>query len=246
MGRAHPVAAIYKVTDMTNGKIYIGESSNIIDRFSSYRTAARGRIRPPMNAIYTAVYEKGIDNFIFKILVSQDDDPQLTDVHYRRKLEAEYIAKYNATDPAIGYNRMNETSGYIGSSGRKKGFKTSTGTKLIKSEPLLAYSHKDGSVMMFMNSQSCAEILGFTDRAIIIRCMHNGKSSHGYTFFKLDFAKRLENATNIIKRKMDPNGRKLQSKQEALERYLTALYAANEWCIEFGMTCVDIDSITKQ
>ena len=246
MSRLHPIAGVYKLTCRTTGKVYIGESSCLSDRMSAYRTFDRGRAgkrsRGPKRKIDIAIKEHGLSDFDVEFLETSETDNRLFDTRYRREREALYIWKYRAKDPEYGYNSRDDNKGYR--FGKRKGVPTKTSTKIVKCDPLLAYNHKDESVMMFLGAESCAKQLGFTDRAIIIRCMHNGKSSHGYTFFKLSFAKRLEDATNIIKYKLehsntDRNGRCKRS----LEVYLKALYAANEWCIEFGMECIDIDQL---
>ena len=246
MGRINPIAAVYKLTNIINGKVYIGETSNFVDRMSTYRSVSRGRTnKNNVDAIHTAVREYGFDSFAIEVLESSTDDERIKDYEYRHKREAYYIEKYRATDPKVGYNT--QTKNNAGPRrGRRKGVKTTTRTKILKSNPIIAYNTKTGGCSIIFGTESAATLLGFTDRAIIVRCLHNGKSSHGYYFFRIDFGARLDDATNIISRRMDTSNPRFDyngKRAAALAKYIDALNAVNEFCSEVGYDTVDVDMI---
>ena len=58
---------IYKITDMSTGMAYVGQSVNIADRFKSHIKAGLG-IDTSNNKLYTTMREKGVENFTFEIL----------------------------------------------------------------------------------------------------------------------------------------------------------------------------------
>lgn len=81
---------IYKIENLINGKIYIGQSIHIEKRWSEHCKASS------CSLISKAIKKYGKDNFSFQILEECSVD-SLT------KKESEYIAKYNSLAPN-GYN----------------------------------------------------------------------------------------------------------------------------------------------
>lgn len=55
---------IYKITNKINGKSYIGQSINIVQRWKQHRTNAMVRTE----ALYLAFQKYGIENFSFEVL----------------------------------------------------------------------------------------------------------------------------------------------------------------------------------
>lgn len=86
--------AIYKITDTTNNKIYIGQSNNPQHRWISHKSHARNGEGIGTSAIYDAIRAHGEENFIFEIIGWFED--------YNEK-EKYYIKLYNSMIPN-GYN----------------------------------------------------------------------------------------------------------------------------------------------
>ena len=87
---------VYKITDKTNGKIYIGKTKNIHRRASEYINAKSSHKRH--RKITDIIIEKGIDNFVMEPIISTRDELELS------ALEMEYILNTDAMNPDIGYN----------------------------------------------------------------------------------------------------------------------------------------------
>ena len=83
---------IYKIENLLNGKIYIGQSMHIEMRWSEHCRASNQN----KSLISKAISEYGKENFSFQIL-EECLPEKLTE------LETEYIFKYNSFEP-IGYN----------------------------------------------------------------------------------------------------------------------------------------------
>ena len=251
MSRTNPVSVVYMLTNTVTNKLYIGETFDFVERMSHYRTVERrynrGK-RDTLTPVEAAICKYGFDSFTQSILLSSDEDPDLRVLAYRRGKEAEYISKYNATDPDIGYNVLYENNSLHP---RKPGRPNpcSPETRVLKSDPILVYDRNDGSVMMYLGAQSCAGILGISDRSIIISAIKKGKTIHGRSFYKLSFSQRLDTAMEVIAKKA--NGHMHAGKwckggalaKKSLESYIEGLVAVNDWCIKFGYECIDVDSI---
>lgn len=82
---------IYKITNITNSKSYIGQSTNIDSRFKYHKTTRKKNM-----AISCAIFSLGVDNFTFDIL-------KLCDKCDLDLYETKYIEEYDTISPN-GYN----------------------------------------------------------------------------------------------------------------------------------------------
>ena len=58
---------IYKLTNLKNQKVYIGQAANLADRWKDHIKAGLG-IDTPNNMLYTAMMKDGVENFTFEVL----------------------------------------------------------------------------------------------------------------------------------------------------------------------------------
>lgn len=84
---------VYKITNKLNGKIYIGMSKNLKNRWS-----ANGIHYKQSKRFYNAIQKYGWNNFNKEILVENLSFEEACN------LEVETISKYNSRDKKIGYN----------------------------------------------------------------------------------------------------------------------------------------------
>ena len=85
---------IYKLTNLKNQKVYIGQANNIGERFKQHIKCGLG-IDTPSNMLYTAMITDGVENFTFEVL-EECERGQLND------REKYYIDFYRAQE--YGYN----------------------------------------------------------------------------------------------------------------------------------------------
>lgn len=85
---------IYQICNKINGKVYIGQTDNIEERW-------KGHCKPSSNCRYLkhAFSKYGFENFEFKVLIICFDNDM-------NAYEMEYIKKYNSLVPS-GYNLRN-------------------------------------------------------------------------------------------------------------------------------------------
>lgn len=93
---------IYKITDRTNNKIYIGQTKrDIYKRFAEHINKAlhSNRKNDRSLALYIAICNHKPENFYVELLEKVTGTPKQVDAK-----EIEWIAKYDSTNPDIGYN----------------------------------------------------------------------------------------------------------------------------------------------
>lgn len=93
-------AGIYKITNINNGKCYIGKSTNLkARRKQHYYNSTK-----LCNYLYNDIACWGIDNFTFEYLYETEYFYGVDDV--LRQLEGKYIIEFNSVEN--GYNRRYE------------------------------------------------------------------------------------------------------------------------------------------
>lgn len=97
---------IYCITNIENGKLYIGQAHSIKHRFSTHRSELRGGYHHN-NHLQNAWNKYGEDSFSFEIM-NICDESELDD------LETHFIALYDSTNQDLGYNK--ETGGNMNKS----------------------------------------------------------------------------------------------------------------------------------
>jgi hypothetical protein len=63
---------IYKLTDITTGRCYVGEAANIADRWKQHIKRGVGAEAPTRNKLYPAMNAIGPENFTFEIIEECD------------------------------------------------------------------------------------------------------------------------------------------------------------------------------
>lgn len=90
-------ACIYKITNLVNGKIYIGQTINFRKRKASHRKILNNT--EYKSYIKNAFKKYGKENFKFDIIVQGNFNKELLN-----ELETHYIHLYNSTNHKVGYN----------------------------------------------------------------------------------------------------------------------------------------------
>ena len=88
-------SGIYKITNLLDGKVYIGQSKNIKERWSKHKQCARGSDKN--TRLYQAMRKDGLENFSFEIV-------ELCPVEQLNEKEWYYICQFNSLNEEYGYN----------------------------------------------------------------------------------------------------------------------------------------------
>lgn len=129
---------IYKITNIINNKVYIGQTGNIKRRWSQHKSKARSKF--PSLLINKKMKEYGINNFIFEIIDECDNvnianDVEIFFIAYYKSNVCRYLALY-------GYNM---TDGGEGSLRSTRSIETKNKiSKSLKGKYIGELSHKFG------------------------------------------------------------------------------------------------------
>lgn len=101
---------IYKITNTVNGKVYIGKTSNTIEKRFKEHIKDSKRVRCNKRPLYDAINKYGIENFIIETVESNICDSDINDK------EIYYIQKYNSY---IGFKNSNGYNATLGGDSKK-------------------------------------------------------------------------------------------------------------------------------
>lgn len=63
------ITGIYKITNLENGMTYVGQSTDIAERWKQHIKRGMGAEAPTRNKLYPAMQQEGVENFTFELLV---------------------------------------------------------------------------------------------------------------------------------------------------------------------------------
>lgn len=160
------IPGIYIITNTNNGKVYIGQSKDILKRFRQYFWAVTSdcdydQTRQP---IVNIMRDEGIENFTFEILKTGN---KYTDQLLRMIDEMKYIAKYKSFDPEYGYNESRGGE-YNSSYSRQQSFIE----RLHRATPAFLYNIETQNVQLyFFGAKAIADEFN-CDKAITSHAMN--------------------------------------------------------------------------
>ena len=107
MNRKEKVCGIYKITNLINGKCYIGKAKNIYKRFWSHKNNAEKTLpdRRSSPLLFYAIKKYHIDNFKFEIL-----EETVLDEDILKERELYWMDYYNSYENCCGYNLRRDSS----------------------------------------------------------------------------------------------------------------------------------------
>ncbi len=101
---------VYKIINLINGKVYIGKTSDINNRWKKHIKIAKNREKKAYQYLHKSINKYGVENFIIEELENNITEQEAFD---REKF---WIIFFNSRDPNVG---MNLTDGGEGVSGLK-------------------------------------------------------------------------------------------------------------------------------
>ena len=188
-------SCIYKITNTSNGKIYIGQTRDIRSRSSDYRNG-HTKINPL--GMYRHLKEEGTENFKMEI-IEKCEPEKLTE------RENYYIDFYDTLNPEKGYNKMYVTVPLVESaytralkSKSHQGLKETATTKRKKSNPIIAI--KDDTLILSDSAKLFGDYIG-KNKDLIKNGLRDPTSILGYNLYYDDGMKRIEIKKKVSEKK---------------------------------------------
>lgn len=160
---------LYRITNLINGKVYIGQSVNPQRRWSRHKSDAKLSINK--KHLTNAIKKYGVHNFICEVIAQAKT---LEDID---QVEIDSIKQYRSSDKNYGYNISLGGNGkrIVSEQTRKKisqfmtGRKPSEETKIRRSKSMIGKNvgEKNGMFGMASENTSCAKLT--VTKAIQIR-----------------------------------------------------------------------------
>lgn len=101
-----PLMGIYRITNSVDGKVYIGQSVDIENRFSQHKSALR-RSRHYNRSLQAAWNACGEESFKFEVVELIDDQNVLNDS------EESWFKRSKCTNSKFGYNKAQHAYGWV-------------------------------------------------------------------------------------------------------------------------------------
>ena len=151
MGR-EKICGIYKIENLINGKVYIGQSNDIYRRWVYHKNSVFNKNNKCYNRpLYKDIREYGIENFSFEIL-EKCDEKDLDD------LEKMYIKKYRSFVGFYKSNGYNLTLGGGGMLGKESSEETKMKISKANKDKLKGGKNPSAKKVMCENMEfSCAK-----------------------------------------------------------------------------------------
>lgn len=101
------MGAIYRIRNLVDGKVYVGQAVNFKKRMARHRWELRSNRHPNVH-LQRAWTAHGEDRFMFEILADDIDFTELT------RLEQHHIDAHRSADPQFGYNKSPAAGSNLG------------------------------------------------------------------------------------------------------------------------------------
>jgi predicted GIY-YIG superfamily endonuclease len=180
---------VYKLTNTINNKIYIGQTTNLINRLNQYRNNNPLNDKKSKYEMMYEVYKYGFNVFDLEIVDTANSKEELWEK------ERLWISQLNATNPLIGYNKKTGgAGGILNPESREKmsissrSFRHSEEEKQRRSKRIITF--KDNIVKTHKSAKAFSDILGL-DRSIVSRSIKNGTRLDGHYIYYADYNERL-------------------------------------------------------
>ena len=215
------IPGVYMVRIKPTNKIYIGQSGDIRHRFNHYRWGASSDrdYSETRREVCKEIRKYGIENAEFIILASGE---KYADLNTRLLAEAEFIAKFDATNPDVGYNH---------SPGMEAGLltprKQSMQERARRANPVYLYDmKKDYVLVFFFGAKGVGQYLGF-GKDEMSHSLNRGLVVKGrYYLFHVNEEKRDKVYKKLYKQRMEnfdqPTGAQSRT-NKTFSRYAAAL-----------------------
>lgn len=160
------ISGIYKITCVPTGKVYIGQSCDIYNRWNAHKLKLNKNIH--VNSYLQNAWNKyGENNFDFIILKECKENID--------KYEKEYIKTYNSCNRVYGFNIEDG-----GCETKSKSAETIEKIRNARSKPVCQYDLNKNLLHIYSSTVEAAKAVGAYPSNIWYACAKSNRTANGY------------------------------------------------------------------
>lgn len=245
-------AYVYQITNLINGKCYIGKTNGNYCRWSQHKTNARSSIKKKYS-IHKAIEKYGENNFIYQVIKTCIADSMVYAENEALEYERVLISLFQLRDRKFGYNIVEGGGGAIGlivPEENKIMYKDIyTGSKSVRAK------FTDEDIISILNdyqngNNTCKElsIKYYCGKATIIRII-SGESYGDIEYDRSAFKEIVSNNKRRKSPKMEENNKSKLTRRDVLkirELFQTGKYSYGDIALLFDVTRENIFHIIKR
>lgn len=164
---------IYKIENIKNGKVYIGQTIEFKERIYNHFNRVRSNISINPLSLKYAIINESSDNFRVDIIYKAKNLDELN------KMEIYYIDLYDSTKKDSGYNLTKGGKGIYEYSDEIRDYLS---TKSLDSKPICQYDKLGNLINEFHSANYASRKLNIDSRKIFRVLSGVRKSTNGYVF----------------------------------------------------------------
>lgn len=221
------LCGIYMIRNKLNGKVYIGQSKDILKRWKYYEWAAKTtyNYNDTRRPIIVDMRKFGMENFEFSVLNSSKE---MKDGQTRAIAEFNYIIQYRANDSRYGYNGSCGLDPYLDFDNprpRKQKFKE----RIKRAKPVFLYDTYDRSCMLYLGgAKAVGDEFGYGKDVMSHTVKRGSLFMERYYLIPADTAQRKELIEKLRKKKVEAPTQKPHTRVQSTEAYNAFLKAVED------------------
>ena len=234
---ATKICGIYMIRNKLNGKVYIGQSKDILRRWKYYDWAVKTTCdySDTKRYIIAEMRKYGMENFAFTVL---DSSEAMHDRKTRSIAEYNYIHQYKADNPKYGYNITSGLEPFLDRD-TEYSRKQSTKERIKRAKPVFLYDTYDRSCMLYIGgAKAVGDDFGYGKDVMSHTVKRGSLFRERYYLIPANNSQRKELVEKLRKKKTDPAVVKPYIRtQSALifEAYMKAVEDVEAYMKKIGM-----------
>ena len=224
---ANNICGIYMIRNELNGKVYIGQSKDILRRWKYYDWAAKTtyNYNDTKRPIIVDMRKYGMQHFAFSIL---DMSKEMKDGKTRAITEYNYIHKYRADDPRYGYNGSCGLDPYLDFDeprSRKQDIKE----RIKRAKPVFLYDTYDRSCMLYIGgAKAVGDEFGYGKDVMSHTVKRGSLFMERYYLIPASNKQRKELIEKLRKKKVEAPTQKPHTRVQSTEAYNAFMKAVED------------------